>query len=84
MKLNMFTGGMDQSTSSVSKSRFIQDSLPTPRRSDEFDGILIEIINDGDKFYAFENYLQESKNYDLDNLEFYIKVMEFKKESDSD
>jgi hypothetical protein len=58
-----------------------QDNLPTPKKSVKFDTILIEIMNDSDKYYQFENFLVDEKNYDIDNLEFYIKVMEFKKET---
>jgi len=55
--------------------------LPTPKRSAKFDSLLIEIINDSDRFFQFEKFLEHECNYDLDNLEFYIKVMDFKKET---
>jgi len=55
--------------------------MPTPKKSSEVDSLLIEIINDQDRFYLFEEFLSEAKHYDMDNLAFYVKVMEFKKES---
>jgi len=58
-----------------------QENLPTPKKSAEFDSMFIEIINDSDRFFQFENYLEQECNYDLDILEFYIKVMDFKKET---
>ena len=43
--------------------------------------MLIQIINDQEKFYELEEFLGELKGYDMDILAFYVKVMEFKKES---
>ena len=57
------------------------EDLPTPKKSQALDTILIEIINDEEEFYELENFLSEEKNYDVDSLAFYVKVMEFKKES---
>jgi len=37
-------------------------------------------MEDEEKLYDFETYLQDSKNYDIDYLAFYIKVLEFKDE----
>ena len=58
-----------------------QDDFPTPKKSSELDSILIKIINDQDKFYELEEFLSDVKGYDMDILAFYVKVMEFKKES---
>ena len=38
-------------------------------------------MNDEDRFYDLENFLSEEKNYDVDSLAFYVKVMEFQKET---
>ena len=53
------------------------EDLPTPKKSQKLDTILIEIINDEEQFYELENFLSEEKNYDVDSLAFYVKVMEF-------
>ena len=42
---------------------------------------MIDIINDEEQFYELENFLSEEKNYDVDSLAFYVKVMEFQKET---
>jgi len=55
--------------------------MPTPKKSSEMDSLLVEIINDQDRFYMLEEFLSDVKHYDMDNLAFYVKVMEFKKES---
>ena len=55
--------------------------MPTPKKSSEMDSLLVEIINDQDRFYMLEEFLSDFKHYDMDNLAFYVKVMEFKKES---
>ena len=55
--------------------------MPTPKKSSELDSMLIKIINDQDKFYELEEFLSDVKGYDMDILAFYVKVMEFKKES---
>ena len=57
------------------------EDLPTPKKCHALDTILIEIINDEEEFYELENFLSEEKNYDVDSLAFYVKVMEFKKEA---
>lgn len=57
------------------------EDLPTPKKSQALDTILIQIINDEEQFYELENFLSEEKNYDVDSLAFYVKVMEFKKET---
>ena len=53
------------------------EDLPTPKKSQSLDIQLIEIINDEDRFYELERFLSEEKSYDVDNLAFYVKVMEF-------
>ena len=55
--------------------------MPTPKKSSEIDSMLIEMINDQERFYQLEEFLSDVKNYDMDNLAFYVKVMEFKKET---
>ena len=55
--------------------------MPTPKKSSEMDSLLVEIINDQDRFFMLEEFLSDVKHYDMDNLAFYVKVMEFKKES---
>ena len=35
---------------------------------------------DEEEFYELENFLGEEKNYDVDSLAFYVKVIDFKKE----
>ena len=57
------------------------EDLPTPKKSQALDSILIEIMNDEEQFYELENFLSEEKSYDVDSLAFYVKVMEFKKET---
>ena len=57
------------------------EELPTPKKSHVVDALLIEILNDEDEFYELENFLSEEKNYDVDSLAFYVKVMDFKKET---
>ena len=59
------------------------EDLPTPKKSQALDTILIEIINDEEQFYQLENFLSEEKNYDVDSLAFYVKVMEFQKETNA-
>ena len=56
------------------------EDLPTPQKSQQFDIQLIEIINDEDRFYELEQFLSNKKNFDVDVLAFYVKVMEFQKE----
>ena len=55
--------------------------MPTPKKSSEMDSLLVEIINDQDRFFMLEEFLSDVKHYDMDNLAFYVKVMEFKKEN---
>lgn len=64
------------------KTKFVDhENMPTPKKSSEIDSMLIELINDQDRFYLLEEFLSDVKQYDMDNLAFYVKVMEFKKES---
>jgi hypothetical protein len=64
------------------KRQFVDhENMPTPKKSSEIDSMLIEIINDQERFYMLEEFLSDQKSYDMDNLEFYMKVMDFKKES---
>ena len=60
------------------------EELPTPKRSNKLDSRLIRYINDREKFLQLENFLCKRKSYDVDYLHFYVKVMEFKKESSID
>lgn len=38
-------------------------------------------MEDEEEFYELEGFLGEEKGYDVDSLAFYVKVMEFKKET---
>mmetsp|Transcript_4487 Transcript_4487/g.5971 ORF Transcript_4487/g.5971 Transcript_4487/m.5971 type:complete len:97 (+) Transcript_4487:660-950(+) len=57
------------------------EELPTPKKLHAIETILIEVLDDEEEFYELENFLGEEKNYDVDSLAFYVKVMEFKKET---
>jgi len=45
---------------------------------------LLKYLNDPETFVQFEGFLKKNKNYDVDYLHFYIKVLEFRKESRPD
>ena len=57
-----------------------KDEMPTPKKSNKLDSKLIAYIIDKEKFYQFEKFLSQKKQFDVDYLHFYVKVMEFKKE----
>jgi len=47
------------------------------------DALLRDIMLDEEEFYELESFLGDEKNYDVDSLAFYVKVMEFKKETNA-
>lgn len=57
------------------------EELPTPKKSNHLESRLISYLNDKEQFYRFEKFLSERKNFDVDYLHYFLKVMEFKKES---
>ena len=77
-KLNLGQSGQNKAALFLDSHK--TEDLPTPKKSQQLDIKLIEIINDEDRFYELERFLSEEKNYDVDNLAFYVKVMEFQKE----
>ena len=57
-----------------------KENLPTPKKSQAMDTLLMEIMHDQDLFCELETYLENEKGQDLDTLAFYVRVMDFKKE----
>ena len=74
-------GASGQNKAEIFLDSHKSEDLPTPKKSQQMDIQLIEIINDEERFYELERFLSEEKNYDVDNLAFYVKVMEFQKET---
>ena len=55
----------------------------TKKKQYAMDALLRDIMLDEEEFYELESFLGDEKNYDVDSLAFYVKVMEFKKETNA-
>ena len=59
------------------------EELPTPKKghqANELESVLVTYLSNKKTFIAFERFLNE-RHYDIDYLHFYVKVMEFKQET---
>lgn len=58
------------------------EELPTPKKShsvNELESVLLNFLGNKKKYAAFERFLSE-RHYDTDYLNFYVKVIEYKRE----
>ena len=57
--------------------------MTAEKKLQAMDSLLCDIMANEDEFYELETFLGEEKNYDIDSLAFFVKVTEFKKETNA-